>query len=89
MSLLYLQNLGDNIYRGLIKALNKKFNLNSNTLDDMLNYLDSSDYELVVKYKDTYNFLFNKNNYSNMNIALFSKLLEKAHSYGIKVYVNK
>lgn len=77
MSVLYLQNLGDTIYKNLIKVFNKRFNLNSTTLDDMLNYLDSNDYELVVKYKN------------NMSISLFSKLLEKATSYGIEVYVNE
>ena len=58
MSVLYLQNLGDTIYKNLIKIFNKRFNLNSTTLDDMLNYLDSNDYELVVKYKNVHNFLF-------------------------------
>lgn len=77
MSVLYLQNLGDTIYKNLIKVFSKRFNLNSTTLDDMLNYLDSNDYELVVKYKN------------NMSISLFSKLLEKATSYGIEVYVNE
>lgn len=77
MSVLYLQNLGDTIYKNLIKIFNKRFNFNSTTLDDMLNYLDSNDYELVVKYKN------------NMSISLFSKLLEKATSYGIEVYVNE
>ncbi len=55
----------------------------------MLNYLDSNDYGLVVKYKNVHNFLFHKNDYNNMSISLFSKLLEKATSYGIEVYVNE
>ncbi len=89
MSVLYLQNLGDTIYKNLIKIFNKRFNVNSTTLDGMLNYLDSNDYELVVKYKNVHNFLFHKNDYNNMSISLFLKLLEKATSYGIEVYVNE
>lgn len=92
MSLLYLQNLGNSVYEKLVNSFNKKFNLNGNTLDDILSHLgfeDLSDYEMVVKYKNVYEFLFTNNNYKDIsNISMFQRLLQNATSCNVKVFVN-
>ncbi|RAX54229.1 hypothetical protein CCY99_04250 [Helicobacter sp. 16-1353] len=88
MSHFHLQQLGDRIFVKLINELNKQFKLNSPDFDDMLKYLDGKDYERVVRYRDAYNFLFKRSNYSNMNINAFLTVLEKANSYGVQVCIN-
>lgn len=88
MSCIHLQHLGDKMFKSLINELNRQFKLNSPNFDDMLAHLDEKDYEMVIKYRDAYNFLFNKINYNNMSISAFSQVLEKATSYGVEVYVD-
>lgn len=86
MSHFKLKDIANRTFVEIIGKLNLYLRLNSPSFDDMLRYVDGKDYELVVQYKNAYEFLFNQSKYDKMNVDIFSKILDKATYCGIEVY---